>query len=75
MNSLAAATGGRVYTNDSNNFKNIFQNIAAELKNQYLIGFYAQNADDGKTHQIAVEVSPKDYIIRTKRKTELKFPN
>lgn len=74
MESLGTRTGGRLYNKDSGNFKKIFQDIANELKNQYLVGFYPQNVDDGKTHKFSIEVSPKDIIIRTKKSIRLKAP-
>jgi Ca-activated chloride channel family protein len=75
MNSLGEMTGGRLYPSESKDFKKTFQIIADELKKQYLIGFYPQNVDDGKTHQIAVEVRPKEIVIRTKRRIQLKVSN
>ncbi len=64
LNSLGTVTGGRLF--NSNDFKKSFQSIADELKKQYLVGFYPQNADDGKNHKIVVEVDLKDVVVRTK---------
>ena len=36
---------------------------------------YPQNMEDGKSHQVAVEVNPQDIVIRTKRKILLKALN
>ena len=67
MNSLGTVTGGRLYEADSTNFKKTFQNIADELKKQYVVGFYPSNARNEKSHRIVVEVVPKELVIRTKR--------
>lgn len=71
-NLLAPVTGGRVYESGSGDFKKIFQQIADELKKQYLVGVYLQNADDGNEHDIVVRVNPKNIVIRTKRRIQLK---
>ena len=71
MESLATSTGGKLIANKQNNFKESFQSIADELKNQYLIGFYPPNTDDGKSHNVSVNVTPKDLVIRTKRHIKL----
>lgn len=75
MNSLADVSGGRLYKNNSSDFKKVFQAIADELKTQYLIGFYPQNFEDGKDHKISVGVNSKDIIIRTKGVIQLKPAN
>lgn len=75
MNSLATATGGRLYKRNLDNFKKVFQAIADELKTQYLLGFYPQNLDDGKDHKIGVGVNSKDIVIRTKGVIQLKPVN
>lgn len=72
MNWLGSVSGGTLYQNDSMNFKKSFQQIADELKKQYVIGFYPQNLDDGKMHKVAVEVNAKSAVIRTKRAIILK---
>lgn len=67
MDSLAAATAGQVYESGANDFRKTFQQIADELKKQYIIGFYPSGKSDEKPHQISVKVSPQDIVIRTKR--------
>lgn len=74
MNAIADGTGGRLYPSNSKDFKKIFQNIADELKKQYLIGFYPQEVEAGKQTEIKVDVDPDDIVIRTKRKICLKMP-
>lgn len=75
INSLAESTGGEIYLNKAKDFQKSFQEIADDLKKQYLLGFYPENADDGKSHQITVEVNPKDFMIRTKSRIRLKISN
>lgn len=71
MNLYATDTGGRLY-NNSNNFKKIFQDIANELKYQYLVGFYPLNLDDDKSHKVIVAVNRKEIVIRSKRRIQVK---
>ncbi len=66
---LADETAGGFYEKDATNLKEAFQNIAEELKNQYLLGFYPQNTDPAyfqKTIRIAVD--RKDLRIETKKR-------
>ncbi len=67
MKSLGIVTGGRLYEAGSTKFKNIFQNIADELKKQYVVGFYPSNVQNKDSHRVVVEIMPKELIIRTKR--------
>lgn len=66
---LAEETSGRFYEKDASNLKEAFQNIAEELKKQYLLGFYSQNPERGKSvGYIRIAVDPKDFTIQTKKK-------
>ena len=72
MDALGPTTGGKLLESKSHDFKAAFQNIADELKNQYLLGFYPQNTGDGKPHNIGLTVDSKDIVIRSKRNIRLK---
>jgi len=72
MVSLATYSGGRLIENKAKNFKDSFQQIADELRNQYLIGFYPQNVGAGTKQNFAVELNIPDLTIRTKKSIKLK---
>lgn len=66
---LAQGTAGRFYEKDAANLKEAFEGIADELKKQYLIGFYPQNAERGKSQKnISITVDRKDSTVVTKKK-------
>jgi VWFA-related protein len=66
---LAEETAGRFYEKDASNLKEAFQNIAEELKNQYLLGFYSQNPERGKSvGHIKIAVDPKDLTVQSKKR-------
>ena len=66
---LADGTAGRFYAKEASNLKEAFQSIAEELKKQYLIGFYPQNTDSGKSaRNIRITVDRKDLYVETKKK-------
>ncbi len=66
---LATETTGRFYEKDASDLKEAFQNIAEELKNQYLIGFYPQNTNTNYLNKnIRIAVDRKDLRIETKKR-------
>lgn len=66
---LADGTAGRFYEKDATNLKDAFQSIAEELKKQYLIGFYPQYSETGKSRKyINITVDRKDLTVETKKK-------
>ena len=75
MAAIGPATGGKRLEAKSTDFKEAFQNIADELKNQYVIGFYPQVGGDGKIHNISLKVDPDDIVLRSKRSIKLKANN
>ena len=74
LHSIAVATGGRLYAADGTDFSIAFQNIAAELKKQYVIGFYPANTENGDINDIKIEVNRPDAIVRTKPTIRVKLP-
>ncbi len=72
MYALGIVTGGKLIESKSHDFKASFQNIADELKNQYLIGFYPQLTGSGKIPSIALKVDQTDVVLRSKRSIKLK---
>jgi Ca-activated chloride channel family protein len=73
MNALALATGGRLYAADGSDFRASFQKIAAELKRQYVVGFYPINTES-EASDIQIEVDRKDAVIRSKQIIRVKQP-
>ncbi len=72
MYALGIVTGGKLIESKSHDFKASFQNIADELKNQYLIGFYPHLTGSGKIPSIALKVDQTDVVLRSKRSIKLK---
>lgn len=66
---LAQETAGRFYEKDAANLSEAFQSIAEELKNQYLLGFYPQNAGAGRpTDDIKITVDRSNHRVNTKKR-------
>lgn len=66
---LAQETAGRFYEKDAANLKEAFQSIAEELKKQYLLGFYPQNTETGKSAgDIRIQVDRKELTARIKKR-------
>jgi len=70
LESLAKVTGGTAYLSDrSDDLEGIFQNIVADLRAQYLLGYYSTNMRaDGGYRRIAVSIPQRpDLRIRARR--------
>lgn len=66
---LAAVTGGRVFNAESNavNLTRTFESIAEELRRQYNIGYYPQEAGvSGQRKQIRVRVNRPNLTVRAR---------
>lgn len=69
---FADETGGRLYEKDATKLKEAFVGISEEMKKQYLIGFYPQNTERGKTSgYFRVDVDRGGLIVRSKKKLKL----
>jgi Mg-chelatase subunit ChlD len=68
LNRLADKSGGELYRADTlADLPDAFAKIAAELRNQYALGYYPTNAArDGKYRKIKVTVARKDVVIRAR---------
>jgi VWFA-related protein len=67
---LAEESAGRFYEKDAANLREAFQNIAEELKKQYLLGFYPQNTSQGKAvGNIRIAVDRKDLSVGLKKRS------
>ena len=71
LNSLAEAGGARawqVHNGEISKIDQIVQEISAELRQQYFIGYYPSNAEhDGSYRRIEVTTSSPEYKVRTRR--------
>lgn len=68
LQDLAVKSGGELHRADTlRSLPDAFANIAAELRNQYSIGYYPANQTrDGKYRKIQVKVSRKDVVVRAR---------
>lgn len=66
---LSEETNGRIYEKESAKLKEAFLSIAEDLKKQYLIGFYPENPEDGKSKSLfKIEVDKKGLFVRAKKR-------
>jgi Ca-activated chloride channel family protein len=65
---MATKSGGKLHRADTlRSLPDAFANIAAELRNQYVLGYYPTNqARDGQYRKIQVKVSRRDVVIRAR---------
>lgn len=68
LQDMATRSGGEVHRADTlGSLPDAFANIAAELRNQYSLGYYPTNQTrDGKHRKIQVKVSRKDVVVRAR---------
>jgi VWFA-related protein len=68
LQTLASRTGGRMLAAETlESSRSAFAEIAEELRNQYLVGYYATHDKfDGKYHKIKLEVSRKGAQVRAR---------
>jgi hypothetical protein len=65
---LAAKTGGRFeYTDSIKNLSRSFGHIAAELRQQYTLGYYPKNRTVNGLRQLAVRVGMPNVVIRGRK--------
>lgn len=65
---LSDKTGGQAYFEELDKLDEVFDNILADLANQYLFGFVPRDAArDGKWHDLRVEVPGHDYKVRARK--------
>ncbi len=65
---IVPMTGGADFSADTNDFTPVFKAIAEEIRSSYTLAYYPNDdARDGRTHNIRVEVKHSGAIIRTSR--------
>jgi hypothetical protein len=68
LNALAVVSGGRLHRADTlQSLPAAFEQIAAELRQQYSLGYSSTNESrDGKYRKIQVKVARKDAVVRSR---------
>ena len=68
LQTLAEKTGGRLLRADTvNSLPDVFAQIAAELRTQYMLGYYPLNKDrDERYRKIKVSTVRKNVVIRAR---------
>jgi len=67
LEKLADVTGGRLFKQKEADLKDAFQQIADEMKRQYLVGFYPLEEDSTRAvHQVKVGVDRPGASVRSK---------
>ncbi|MDQ1341810.1 MAG: Ca-activated chloride channel, partial [Pseudomonadota bacterium] len=65
---LSEKTGGQAYFEELDKLDEVFDNVLADLANQYLFGFLPRDAaHDGRWREIRVEVPGHDYKVRARK--------
>jgi len=65
---LSDKTGGRAFFEDLDKLDEVFDNVVADLANQYLFGFVPRDATrDGRWRELRVEVPGHDYKVRARK--------
>lgn len=77
MTKFSAATGGKLFAAKETDFREAFTNIAQELKNQYVIGFYPSNFAELKNFRVglkpdSLKINSRNIVLRIKKKIQPK---
>jgi VWFA-related protein len=72
LRELSDITAGRFYLSDTPNLKNVFKQVAGELREQYRLGYRSKNVNEAGTHDITVKVGRPDVVVRTRGKFRAK---
>lgn len=73
LQEMSDTTAGRFYMSDAPKLSQIFKRIAAEVRQQYRLGFYSGNGvDEAVVNDIIVKVNRADAVIRARGKYRAK---
>lgn len=75
LDAFAKTSGGRLVAAWLGDFDSAFQSIAAELKKQYVIGFYPSERDGAELTNLSIQVTRPGVSVRTKQSVRVKLPN
>jgi VWFA-related protein len=69
LQEMSDTTAGRFYMSDAPKLSQIFKRIAAEVRQQYRLGFYTRSAGaDNSANDIIVKVNRADAVVRARGK-------
>ncbi len=73
LQEMSDTTAGRFYMSDAPQLSQIFKQIAAEVRQQYRLGFYSRNAvKETDVNNIIVKVNRSDAVVRARGKFRAK---
>ncbi len=73
LKEMSDTTAGRFYLSDMPKLGEIFKKVAAELRQQYRLGYHSKDAaNDTAVHNISVKVKRSDVVVRTRGKFRAK---
>lgn len=73
LQEMSDITAGRFYQSDTANLSAVFKRVAGELRQQYRLGFYAQEISDQSALQnIVVKVDRPETVVRARGKFRAK---
>lgn len=73
LQELSDTTAGRFYMSDAPKLSQIFKRIAAEVRQQYRLGFYSENTvSEEVVNDIIVKVNRADAVVRARGKYRAK---
>lgn len=67
LQKMSDTTAGRFYLSDTPKLREVFRQIAGELRQQYRLGFYSPDAD-AALHEIVVKVDRPNVVVRARGK-------
>jgi VWFA-related protein len=74
LQEMSDTTAGRFYMSDAPKLSQIFKQIAAEVRQQYRLGFYSKNtAEEAAFNDIIVKVNRVDAVVRARGKRAKKL--
>src|SRR5215204_4942236 len=74
LQEMSDTTAGRFYMSDAPKLSQIFKKIAAEVRQQYRLGFYSKGiADEAAVNAIIVKVNRADAVVRARGKYRKKL--
>lgn len=74
LHNIAAISGGRLLFAETDNFETAFQQIADELRKQYVVGVYVDADGSADAHNISIKVNRPDAVVRTKQSIRIMRP-
>jgi Ca-activated chloride channel homolog len=71
LRELSDLTAGRLYLSDDEKLSSIFRQVAAELKQQYVLGVYVDGvAADTVMRDLSVQVNRQNVVVQTRKRLQ-----